>query len=573
MQYTKYRLSLQNKTHFITLTLFTALAVILIVRVFFGFDWSDEGYYSATTYRLLLNDPMFVTSWDIHQFSAPLTLPLMKLYTAINGSMDGWILFDRIVYAAIKLLSVYALVIALRGRINELIAFISAAFLILSDSIYALNYNSMMVIDITFCIAILISLNDSNKLFRIKHLAAGIMFALAVQSYPAALISLPVFVAWLVYDSRRNVRNVWKCVGLYVAGGIIIITAFLVFLIYNSSVSEMLQNLQHLFADPEHKNDVFSLGQYMKDILNYKWERWFVVLLAAGAATHVIKDKEKQKTAQSAVLIITLLILFGFCLPLVLPIRNASPDYMVYFCFSLTFPLFMIMKPRMHFSVWIYLVGVLLSLGVDYASNNPVSFTTYPYLFATMATIIYIASQWNDMIGKKEALRYTVVLSLMVCIVVLTARHMSYIYRPEIYAGKTLAMLDKRLKGGPAKGLFTTEEQAKKYEEVTSAVEEYMPQEGNVLFIKLFPYGYLMTKASPATPRLWRTNLDYEGFDEYYRINPDKTPDAIFILNENFGVTNEDIVCGDYFNSYIKESTKETLALDCGKILLFNIER
>lgn len=570
MQFTKYSLTLQNKTHCITLILFAALAAILVVRVFFGFDWSDEGYYSAITYRLLLNDPMFVTSWDIHQFSAPLTLPLMKFYTMLTGNMDGWILFDRLVYAVIKLLSVYVLTAALKNRINELIAFSSSSLLVLSDSIYSLSYNSMMVIDITFCIAILVSLNDNNEKYCLKHMLAGVMFALAVQSYPSALVTIPVVITWLIHDSKRNGRKIWKCMGLFAAGGIVVAAAFLTFLVYNSSIYGMLQNIQHLFEDPEHENEVFSLVGYLRDISDYKWGKWFAVLFAAGAITHIARDEEKRKKVQSAVMIVSLLILSALCLPLVMPIRNEVPNFMVYLCLSMFFPLLVIMEPRMHFSVWIYFIGVLLSIGVDYASNNTVSMTTYPYIFSAMAGIIYWAYLWEEALPAGNRISNVVSFCLIICVAVLMARHMSYIYREELYREKNLAALDVRLERGPAKGILTTEEQAKKYEDVIAAVEEYVPQEGNVLFIKLFPYGYLMTKASPATPRLWRTNLDYKGFNEYYHVNPDKAPDAIFILNENYGLTNDDVVYGDYFKTFINGNTKETIDLDCGKILLFD---
>ena len=121
---------------------------------------------------------------------------------------------------------------------------------------------------------------------------------------------------------------------------------------------------------------------------------------------------------------------------------------------------------------------------------------------------------------------------------------------------------------GPAAGIYTTGERAEQYEETVNAINRYMPKEGNVLYAKLLPFGYLCSDAKAATPRLWRTNLDYLMFEEYYQNNPDRLPTAIYIVNANYGITNDGIVIGEYMLNYIDSSLYNTIELDCATILM-----
>ena len=87
--------------HYLPYLFLLLLGGLCLFKSFYGFDWSDETYCSALTYRFLLGDSLFSDSWDIHQLSALITLPIMFLYTVIVGNTSGIILFMRIVFCHI----------------------------------------------------------------------------------------------------------------------------------------------------------------------------------------------------------------------------------------------------------------------------------------------------------------------------------------------------------------------------------------------------------------------------------------------------------------------------------------
>lgn len=82
----------QKESYVITIFPYAVLCgvgLLLCIRAFFGFDWSDECYYAALPYRFLEGDRFFIDSWDIHQTSAMLLVPFLWCYRTITGNMDG----------------------------------------------------------------------------------------------------------------------------------------------------------------------------------------------------------------------------------------------------------------------------------------------------------------------------------------------------------------------------------------------------------------------------------------------------------------------------------------------------
>ena len=191
--------------------------------------------------------------------------------------------------------------------------------------------------------------------------------------------------------------------------------------------------------------------------------------------------------------------------------------------------------------------------------------------YKLLATIIYIGETIKD---KRYAIFHTskcvrnvralFTLPLFLLVLYTFVSSISFVYRDE-----KLEQLNSKMIEGPASGIYTTELRAKQYEETINAINNYMPKEGNVLYVKLLPFAYMLSNAKPANSRLWRTNLDYPLFEEYYNNNPEKIPDAIYIANKEYGITNNNIIIGEYFQKYISSTPHEIIKLNCCTILKF----
>ncbi len=272
--------------------------------------------------------------------------------------------------------------------------------------------------------------------------------------------------------------------------------------------------------------------------------------------------------------------IFILCIVLLIrlgSIRNefglAPIQYELFFSVSLLFPaIWLLQNAKWDNLILLYLGGVIGSIGVNISTNNGITFYIFPYVVSAISTILYIGKTVVSVKRKKDYLVYgwiekTIYILISFSVVFAFFAAVTYVYRDG-----TLRALTSKIEAGPAAGIYTTADRAIQYDNTIRAINEYMPKDGNVIYIKLLPFGYLCSDARSASPRLWRTNLDYPFFEEYYQNNSNKLPDAIYIANEQYGITNTGITIGDYMQRYIDSTPHEIIELECGTIYIFERE-
>ncbi len=132
-------------------------AVILLVRSFYGFSWSDESSVISLVDRLYRGDAPFYTLWDPSQCIAPLLLPLYGIYRAIAGTSDGIVLCFRIIYVIGAFVIAFVCYRILRhdfGRFNacciSLLYLFAPVLLIQGLTAYSLS-TGFIFLGIVFC--------------------------------------------------------------------------------------------------------------------------------------------------------------------------------------------------------------------------------------------------------------------------------------------------------------------------------------------------------------------------------------------------------------------------------------
>lgn len=539
-------------------------SVLLLWRATRGFDWSDDTYASAIVCRILQGDALFKEIWDIHQFSAVILVPLFWIYGRIAGT-TGLILFSRIFMVLV--LSAESICVFLRFRKNSgCIWSTLAAILLLSFGYnFGLTYNTMMIE--AFLLAFLLIPTSSNDKWKnTRYLFSGFISATAVQAYPTTIIVLVIFLIYI----RKKERNYRRAITMYISGCLFVALKFLIFLSINSSFDAAIHNLHYLFMDPEHSSKHFSIIDHVKSIIAMIRLPGILILIAYLTALVSRFTKLANKKLLSNLAIYALV---AFIMVDVLSTSRSfgknEIKYHLYFSISLLLPVVWLLQgTKWDDLLFIWIASVFASVAVNMATNNGASFYVYPYLFAAMATLLYIGktiklSFATNNLRERILRKGTIVLSYAMVLFVFLSGFL-YTYRDD-----KLESLDTQLKSGPAAGLFTTQTHAEQYQLTIDTINEYVPINANVLYTKLLPFGYMCSETRPATPRLWRTNLDYELFEEYYQINPQKKPDAIYIVNESYGITNEGSVIGDYMQQYIDNTPHETIELTCGTIIRF----
>ena len=104
------------------------------------------------------------------------------------------------------------------------------------------------------------------------------------------------------------------------------------------------------------------------------------------------------------------------------------------------------------------------------------------------------------------------------------------------YRDAPLSQCTQRLTSGPAAGLVTTPEHAAQYTAICRALTE-SGSDGPVFVTALAPWAYLCTDRPMGTSTSWRTYLDSELLEVYYRQHPERFPTTVLVLDEAVGPT------------------------------------
>ena len=536
---------------------------LLFRRAFYGFDWSDDSYYSAIVYRFLRGDSLFSDSWDIHQIYAVILVPLYWIYTKILGT-TGIILFSRLIRALIISGESAGLYWKFRNKSGRIMSFLTSIMVLSFESSFGLSYNTMMI-EASIMAVLLLPIGEKHKGF-LYFFASGFFSGIAVQAYPSIALVVPCFVVYIILNEGTNK---WKNLTWYISGGIAVFLFFVFFLCYNSSLEALQKNIHYLFVDSEHNEGHFSLHTHYSGLQELIDKRVIVLLIISNllAATSWIIKGISKKAVQSIVIAILFVVVFMQWINIQAEYSKGAIHYRLFFSISLVFPtLLLLNKCKWNNVILLYLGGMLGSIGVNIATNNGPTFYVYPYMFSAVATLLYAGGMIASVLKTQKDIKKRVAIWVpAVCLIVyMFGASLNYVYRDGL-----LDTLKVKMEIGPAAGIYTTELKAQQYEETVEAIDNYMPKEGNVLYTKLLPFGYLCSSAKPATPRLWRTNLDYSMYEEYYDNNPEKKPDAIYIANEQYGITNSGIVIGEYMKKYMDSTPHDTIELNCGTIIRF----
>ncbi len=564
-----------QKTTFIVTTLFLVfLTFAYAYRNLFGFDWSDESYYSAITFRFLIGDRLFTSSWDIHQLSAIITIPLMYIFRLFNNnSNEGILLFMRIVYIIFQFFTgVYVLRVLLKKH-SLLIALIGSALVItfVPFSLASFSYNTMAYLFLILSLFLLYDAGISDKFVKTKHFLGGLLLAFAVLSYLFLIIITPIYIVYYFLSRKSDLKaNVkYKPLLFWICGIVFLFGCFISFVFINSSFSNLLKSLPYLLSDPFHKQVsiriiAISYFKSIYDIFGYKLILILILTIFASLIP-IIKNKKSQEIIKT--------ILYASCAVIFISCIYSAYDRSIYMSNKMNFivsplvlfgpAIYFLNSRKYDFSIFIYFIGLLFSAAVQIGSNNGFAGSSFALIISSFAVVMYCGKINFDADTKNvcSIKNMQKVLAIIMCIALFFT---VFIVRVTgLYRDLPIDKLSKRIDAGPAKGIYTYPESARKYNEVLQAIRKYAPQNGSALYTVSLPFAYLCTNLRYAAPTI-ATPLNSQRLMDYYSFHPELKPNFIYIINENYGYHNNDNPLDGYMALYIKESDFDKIVLECG---------
>ena len=521
------------------------LAAACFVRAFYGFDWSDETYYTALPYRYAMGDRLFSDGWEIHQLSVMFTLPLIRLFLLCSGGTTaGIMLYMRLLFVAFQFVTALFLFFSLRRRYGQVVAALIAAIALMFAHFALPNfsYDTLVILFSFWSVGFLARAMDGRSPC-VSAGFCGLFYAFAVQSYPQYVTSFLFFLLfWILRERRlRRCRQRDRQFPAFLLGIAGAVALFLLFVMTHSSLSALIENLPYLLSDPMHEPQpvLALLYEYLSTVYvviglplllligltaacccwrflpacrrDARMREWLLTGVAAAAIWMLLRLLFYDLHAYAKLNFLAMPL--AFCCPALLLISNRD---------DLPLP------------ALLFFLGTTLSVSVQLISSNMGIYAfSFPLLLASVGAIL----AGRDCLTSPERRPRRLTPALCITAAMLLFAGISVLRIAGLYrVDGTLSEQTAVLASGPAKGIRATEQSAATYEKLVREITENTG-DGPVLIVQCLPFGYLCDGVRTGTPSVWSVRSTVRAI-EYYNQNPDKRPETILVIDASIGNSN-----------------------------------
>ena len=493
------------------------IGIILFWRCFYGVNTTDEAYYIGTVYRLWLGDGMLCDEWNPTQQMCSFWLyPFYALFRLIIGSNNGMILAFRLLYIAFQLFITCYLY--KRLRVFGYKSLFPVFFYLLSTAfnINSLSYNTMANAAFISLLVTLITMEEADWK---NCVILGIFASILVMANPYVVF------AYVVYGIASVFVTVWgrkkqKIIPISISfktyfrmsfTAAIVLIIFLVFTFWHATLERIVENLPYIIGDQEH---VHSLKDKISSYFRY-FRKYYLGCSVVPLLTSVVALFDKKRIARGKIYVIVALLAI---VPYMI-YRGLISDYVpvnlvtIPICF-LGLVVYIVTKKKNQklFYVW-YLPAMFYPVIVQITSNTGPLAVSAGFMTAGAAALL-LTILW---IQEQETKPIKV---LIYCILILQMFMMLYLRTTYVWGDDVLPKLTTKVERGVAKGIYTTEETARYYEEMYDDIDTLnITDEDGFLVIGSEPMLYLYADCKVASYSTWQVYTNETRLYRYYEVH------------------------------------------------------
>ena len=526
-----------TKNHNIAFLILLSIGLALSIwKVFYGFGCDhggyDESFYLTIPYRLIQGDRLFLDEWHLSQMSGFLLLPFVFCYRIIVPDLTGIMLCERFWYILTHTLVVCFAYYRLRKYGWPMVLALISYFLFVPWEIYAHSYNSIGV-DLLLLIAAILTTTQYKNAFEL--VTVGILFACVVLCSPMVALFYFVYLVLFIkkqFTATGRGEGIWgrKSFWCITAGIGVTATAFVLFVLSRASVSEIVHVLPALFSDPDHSSaSVFEKLYELRQSISLI----FVCCAAIYSILFTIMMSDKKRKEHEIIYfsLSGLLSLFSyvFCwhyLNLVMTplIFLGTTSYVLGG-----------EKPKQIFRGF-FLTGIAYSVAVYLVSNTGFACISMAHSITNIASFVFLIGYAAQIARESKSMRTYLVLGMTGLVLLALFFSQIHIKTTNCFFDDKPRNLTYQIQLGPGKGIYTTTENGNRYNRIYSDIQTLPKGEGkNLLVIAKEPWIYLMrSDLRSATYSAWVVSGgNEERLRMYYRYNPHKIPDYIYVLKDS----------------------------------------
>lgn len=504
----------------------------VLFRTLFGIDLEDEAYWVATYYQIWQGGVPLMSIWDGHT-GFFLMMPFFALYHAIVPSLDGIVLFSRIV----SVLLFTGMALALVGMMHRggqqrgkqvpvpLLFLVAVPLICWGSNIIHLNYNSGAAWMLTLlCAWYHFDFHNSRGFF----LVAGFLAGMACIFYPTMLILVVLLgLAAGVRNWRHGDMQAWPCyfLGCMLVGGL-----FMLWIFTQGNWQEFTVAVQHVLHGPHEAyrgplNAHFFYQTYISSVAHFFVRKSYLVLLLLYLSG--LYYCTRRMTAERGQIWLPRLFMAYVCLSAW--INRTGYGYAI-FSFLLAYFLWMYASgERPWRRNWIFYVVGLLFIGMySLTSDNKnvllgLSASTVIFVAGVSTSLLYY---WQECSGRWRQ-------DLMI-LLMLAFAGIAHLYL-FVYGDVSIAKCWQggRVTQGIYQGIYTSQQRQEYLAGMEHVVAEEVQPGNRVSVITLEPSIYLMSEGQIFAPWTFDAQYLFKGFysdkpmTDYYRAYHD-LPDIVF---------------------------------------------
>lgn len=547
-------------------------SICLFIRSFYTFNWSDESHYLTVVHRFWLGERIIADEWYHTQINAPLSLPFYAFYQWISGSNEGVYFYFRLLYWAISTFTAFFTYLKLQKQNSYLASLICALiyFLYSRANIGGMSYYNMTLTYVLLATLLLYDQFITQKWNRVILCITGVFLALAVANTPFFAFPYITIIIFLLLSKKY--RSFWHEIVFVIIGTSITAIIYLGYVLYNTPINELVLNIPYILNEPARQktNPIWVIPVIaIRIIWRYKWTIW-------GSAFLIMYIRYKKRSIFSETEISRLiginLLIFMF---------NSFLSGNLLGCINIAGTLFAV--PMIYiFRNWedidkkiagtFGIAGGSLILSFSFSSNTGLDAMTIGFVLIGISMVL-LTFQLDEL--KQIRLLYSATLTVFFVMLFQTAILRLF----SVFRDAPISQIDTQITSGPAKYLYTTEEHAAQYDELNAAIDQYVREDDLVFYSQECFWAYLCTNNEYGVPSSWRMPFDSPRLEVYYKLNPEKLPSCIFVLNPAYGNYESSMIQGNekadfpnknnvagYLYNYIQENNYEVIQLECATI-------
>lgn len=549
-----------KKQHIIFFLLITFGIIFSFWKCRYGFTDYDEVFYITIPHRILTGDSLLSEEWHLSQLSSLLLLPFVAIYESIAKTMDGIVIYMRIVYIVCHcLVCVY---IYTRLKIYKYGAVFSVFlyFIFTPSNIMALSYNTIALDSLVITGVINATYNNNKKL---PYIIGGVVFSASVLCCPYLAIvyiiyAICIFINLLLHKLSTKYYKFKKFCQisdifsvkrfLTISIGVIIsVVLFSTFILSRASINDIMDNIIPILSgDQEHKN--ISLLQtfvnYFIYILTYchKFDYipiiFYIIIIIAIMFD---KNHNQHRSIYLTLSVIVNIIHFSLFFNMISSVYYNTVTFPIMFTGLISYILCE-EKPKKLF-YFVFVLGVLYSFCINMASNTKFNAIFQALAVSNVANIIFIFKLTSEILREGNIKKHFInfnkisIISFYILMIVQTSLQI-YVKSHHIFDEIDLIVLargeNSYISDGIAKGLTVSKEKSKRYYDTQNDLKYYdNKREGNILFLSDKTWNYLYTYKFPnASYSAWLSGVNettIERLKTYYKLHQNKLPEYIYI--------------------------------------------